>query len=204
MANGDLILTNGIIKMDMSLIPMQTQRMGANGNSLRVTVGPSRWRLDVETAYLPKADARAWDAWLADRIHGAQTFTAWRYLRETPAQLGNPDSSVTLAAVDIPNSELDLTGTGTYTARRGDMISYRTDVSGYWLGMVTADVKASGGALSVPVVPRPLAKHASTPALRRVQALGEFELASAIDPFDDYTANTGGRRLRFQAMQVLK
>jgi hypothetical protein len=205
MANGDLILTHGIQKMDMALVPMQTQRMGASGASLRVTLGPSLWRLDVQTGYLPEAQAREWDAWLARRIHFGETFTAWRYLRENPAgNIGTPDSGVTLAAVDIPNNELDLTGATNYTARAGDMISYRTDTNGYYLGMITAPVSASGGSVSVPVVPTPLAKHATTPALRRVQALGEFELATAIEPFGDYTADPGGRRLNFQAMQVLR
>lgn len=204
MSAGELILSHGVLKMDMALVPMQTMRMGASGNSIRGVLGPSRWRLDVETTYLSKPNARLWDAWLANRVHLGETFTAWRPLRLAPAgALGTADGSIGLT-VDAPNSELDLTGVGAYVASKGDMISYRTDVDGYYLGMITADVSAAAGAITVPVIPRPLAKHASTPAVRRVQALGEFELTSTIDPFDDYTLNAGGRRLRFQAMQVLR
>lgn len=205
MANGDLIPTDGLLKMDMSLQPMQTVRMGVSGNSVRGVFGPTRWRLDVETRYLSTREARIWDAWLARRIHFGETFTAWRLLRQNPpGPIGTEDGSLGLT-VDIPNSELDLTGTGGYVANIGDMIGYRTDVDGYYLGMATARVAASGGAANVPVIPRPLAKHATTPAVRRVQALGEFELASStVDGFDGYTGDGGGRRLRFQAIQVLR
>jgi hypothetical protein len=204
MAAGELILTHGVLKMDMTLVPMQSTRMGSSGNSVRVQLGPSRWRLDVETTYLPVDKARLWDTWLASRIHAGETFTAYRKLREQPSSaLGTADGSIGLT-VDAANGELDLTEVGAYVASKGDMISYRTDVNGYYLGMIMADVTAAAGAVTVPVIPTPLAKHASTPAVRRVQALGEFELTSTIEPFDDYTANPGGRRLMFQAMQVLR
>ena len=67
--------------------------------------------------------------------------------------------------------------------------------------MVQASVAAiSGTASNIPMIPRPLAKHATTPAVRRVQALGEFELATPLEPFEDYT----NRQLSFEATQVLR
>ena len=76
MSAGELIPTAGLAKMDMSLIPMGSGRMGANGNSIIGRVGPTRWRLQVVTDYLDMDEARIWDAWLANRIHLGESFTA--------------------------------------------------------------------------------------------------------------------------------
>ena len=201
MSAGELIPTAGLIKMDMSLIPMGSGRMGANGNSIIGRVGPTRWRLQVVTDYLDMDEARIWDAWLANRIHLGESFTAWRLFRLNPqGALGTADGAVTLT-VDAANSRVSLGGVGPYVAMPGDMISYRTDINGYYLGMVQASVAAiSGTASNIPMIPRPLAKHATTPAVRRVQALGEFELATPLEPFEDYT----NRQLSFEATQVLR
>lgn len=201
MSAGELIPTAGLIKMDMSLIPMGSGRMGANGNSIIGRVGPTRWRLQVVTDYLDMDEARIWDAWLANRIHLGESFTAWRLFRLNPqGALGTADGAVTLT-VDAANSQVSLGGVGPYVAMPGDMISYRTDINGYYLGMVQASVAAiSGTASNIPMIPRPLAKHATTPAVRRVQALGEFELATPLEPFEDYT----NRQLSFEATQVLR
>lgn len=200
MSAGELILTDGILSIDMSLAPMQTSRMGSSGNSIKGVTGPTRWRLVAETVFLTMAEARLWDAWLANRIHHGETFTAWRWARLNPqGALGTADGSIGLT-VDAANNELDLTGCGAYVASKGDMISYRTDVNGYYLGMIQAPATAVSGNVTVSVIPKPLAKHASAPAVRRTQALGEFELTTIVDPFDDYT----NRSLRFEAMQVLR
>lgn len=201
MSAGELIPTAGLIKMDMSLAPMGSGRMGASGNSIIGRVGPTRWRLQVQTDFLDMDEARIWDAWLANRIHLGETFTAWRLFRLNPqVALGTPDGSVTLT-VDAPNSRISLGGVTGYVASPGDMISYRTDTNGYYLGMVQGSVSAVGSTASnIPMIPRPLPKHATTPAVRRVQALGEFELSTPLDPFEDYTS----RQLGFEAIQVLR
>lgn len=202
MSAGDLIPTDELLDMDMSLVPLQSYRMGASGNSVRGVFGPTRWKLRVTTApFLSQAAARIWDAFIADRIHNGNTFTAWRLHRINPGSgfLGNPDGSIGIT-VDAPNSQVSLSGVGVYVAAKGDMISYRTDVNGYYLGMVMADAVAVSSNVTLTLSPRPLAAHASTPAVRRVQALGEFDLSTPLDPFEDYT----NRQLSFEALQVLR
>jgi len=200
MSAGELILLNqGRLKTcEMLFTPNQAKRMGSSGNSVVTTLGPSRWRLQVASAQLTMAQARLWTAWLARRE--SFTFTAPRLMRVQPAgTIGTADGAIGLT-VDIPNSELDLTGVGAYTAKIGDMISYRTAANGYWIGEIQADAAASAGNITVAVLPRPVAKHASAPAVRRVQALGEFELITdpaAIDVYDT-------RVVQFEAMQVLR
>jgi hypothetical protein len=200
MSAGEIIPTDALLKMAVALIPMQTVRMGSSGNSIRGVMGPSRWKLSVETDWLTEVQARIWGPWLDRRIHHGYTFTAWNLMTVNPAgAIGTADGSIGLT-VDAANNELDLTGCGAYVATAGDFISYRTDVSGYYLGRIQANATAVAGAVTVQVVPKPLAKHATTPAVRRVQALGEFELVSLPEPFDDYT----NRRVMFEAMQVLR
>lgn len=201
MTAGALIPTAGLETMDMVPLPKKTQRMGASGNSVQGFFGPTRWKLIVRTtSMLTKLEAREWDAWLSDRIHLGETFTAWRLMRYKPAgALGNPDGAITLS-VNKPASQITLGGCGAYVATKGDMISYRTDTNGYYLGMVMADAAAVAGSVTLTMSPRPLDKHATTPAVRRVQALGEFELSTVLEPFDDYTS----RQISFEAVQVLR
>lgn len=201
MSAGELIPTTALESMDMVLAPQKTQRMGASGNSIQGFLGPTRWRLMVRTAAdLSLAEARIWDAWLSNRIHLGETFTAWRLNRIYPlGALGTADGSITLS-VNKAASQITLGGCGAYVASKGDMISYRTDVNGYYLGMVMADAAAVSGSVTLTMSPTPLDKHATTPAVRRVQALGEFELSTPVDPFDAYN----GRQIAFEALQVLR
>jgi len=201
MSAGELIPTDGLEAMDMVPLPQKTSRMGASGNSVQGFLGPTRWKLYVRTApMLTLLEARVWDPWIWNRVHLGETFTAWRLNRINPlGAIGTPDGSIGIT-VDAANHQVSLTGCGAYVASKGDMISYRTDVNGYYLGMVMADATAVAGAVTLTLSPRPMAKHATTPAVRRVQALGEFELSTVLDPFDDYT----NRQIQFEAIQVLR
>ena len=200
MSAGELIPTEGLNFMDMAPVIIGSSRMGNSGQSVIGRTGPTRWRLQVTTTKLDMYEARIWDSWLANRIDLGETFTAWRLFRLTPqAALGNADGALTIS-VDAPNSRITLGGVGAYVATKGDMISYRTTTGGYYLGMVQGAVVASGGnATNIPMLPRPLPAH-GTPAVRRVQALGEFELSTPLPPFEDYT----NRSISFEAMQVLR
>lgn len=200
MAAGELIPEAGLVDMDMALLPMGSSRMGASGQSIVGRFGPTRWRLRVLATLATLEDARIWDAWLANRIHLGETFTAWRLLRLTTAGvLGTPDGSIGLT-VNAAANQVSLTGTGSYAAKKGDMISYRTLADGYYLGMVMADATASAGAVTLTLSPKPMAKHATTPSVRRVQALGEFELSTPLEPFDDYST----RQIAFEAIQTVR
>lgn len=200
MSAGELIPTDGLVDMDMSLLPMGSSRMGASGESIVGRTGPTRWRLKVLATLSTLDEARTWDAWLANRIHHGFTFTAWRLLRLTTAgAIGTPDGSIGLT-VNAAANQVSLTGTGAYIAKKGDMISYRTLANGYYLGMVMADATAVAGAVTLTLSPKPMAKHATTPAVRRVQALGEFEISTPLDPFDDYST----RQIAFEAIQIVR
>lgn len=200
MSAGELILTHKLSKMDWSPMPIQAGRMGQSGEEAVTIFGPTLWRLQVETERLSMAEARAWSAWLNRRQGRAYSFTAWRLMRANPAGLlGNADGSLTIS-VNSSASTITLGGVGSYQAKVGDMVSYRTAANGWWAGEVQADVSASGGNATLSVLPRPVATHASTPAVRRVQALAEFRLTSLPDPFEDYT----DRRLSFEALQVIR
>lgn len=200
MAAGALIPTAKLVRCEFSLAPQKTRRMGSVGPSIEVHSGPTKIVLTVETARLTLADGRTWSPFLNDRIHRGETFTAFNLWRVNPAgALGTADGSIGLT-VDTPNSELDLTGVGAYAAKAGDWISYRTAANGYWAGEIREDATASAGNITVKVNPTPTAKHASAPAVRRVQALAEFELTTDLGPFEDYV----GRTLQFEAMQVVR
>lgn len=199
MAAGALIPTNKLVRCEFTLVPFKTRRMGNSGASQEVKNGPSRWKLIVETERNDLADARIWTPFLNDRRDRGETFTAFNLFRVKGAgALGTADGSIGLT-VDEANWELDLTGCGAYVAKKGDFISYRTANSGYYCGEIREDATAVAGAVTVKVNPQPLPKHA-TPAVRRVQALAEFELTTDPGPFEDYV----GRSLAFEAMQVIR
>lgn len=197
MPAGELIPIDGLIKMDMSLVPNGASRMGASGQSIVSRNGPTRWRLQVQTDYLDLLEARIWSTWISRRIHLGETFTAWKLFRGNPlfGIGGSPDGSLGLS-VDAANNRISISGSSGYNAGVGDTISYRTLAGGFCL----VEVQASQvGSSNISVVPRPMAAHA-VPQVRRVQALAEFELSTPLDPFEDYT----GRSLSFEAMQVLR
>lgn len=200
MSAGELILTDKLEVMDFAPVVNQSSRMGQSGNSAVIAYGPSLWRLRVRTGYLNQAEARNWSAWLNRRQGRFHTFTAWRLHRINPAgALGTPDGSIGLT-VDAGNNQISLTGCGAYVASVGDMVSYRTANNGFYCGEVQAPATASSGNITLSMMPRPLAKHASVAAVRRVQALAEFELTTDLDPFEDYT----DRILEFEAIQILR
>lgn len=200
MAAGALIPTVGLVRCEFTLVPNKTRRMMSVGASIEGELGPSILHLTVETVRLTLAHGRTWSPWLNDRRHRGETLTAFNLWRVNPGgALGTADGSIGLT-VDEANSELDLTGVGAYAAKAGDWISYRTAANGYWAGEIRENATAVAGAVTVKVNPTPVAKHATTPAVRRVKALAEFELTTDPGPFEDYV----GRTLSFEAMQVIR
>ncbi len=200
MSAGELIPEAGLVDMDMSLVPMGSSRMGASGNSIVGRFGPTRWKLRVLVNLAEASEAREWDPWIANRVDLGETFTAWRLLRLKPrAGILTPDGALTLT-VNAPTDQVTIGGVGVDGLSKGDMISYRTAANGYYLGMVQANVAASAGSVTPTLRPKPMAKHATTPAVRRVQALGEFELSTPLEPFDDYST----RQIAFEAIQIVR
>jgi hypothetical protein len=196
---GELILTDKLTKLDWAPVPLQSARMDAAGESVVADLGPTRWRLQVETERLSLTEARRWSAWINRRGFRKYTFTAWRLFRINPlGALGTADGAITID-VNAADNEITLDGVGAYVASVGDMISWRTPTNGFCAVEVMADASASAGAVTLSVFPKPLPAN-DTPAVRRVQALAEFELTTNPDPFEDYT----GRTLSFEAQQVYR
>lgn len=203
MAAGALIPTNKLVRCEFVLTPYKTRRMGASGNSVEGFFGPSRWRLFVETERLTMDDARVWSPWLNDRRDLGHTFTAFNLFRvnpKVPIPLDAPDGDLSVLVVPA-FSAIVLDDVGTWQAKAGDFISYRTLANGYYAGEVMQDSDApDDGELPIALRPLPPAVHATTPAVRRTQALAEFELTTDPGPFEDYV----GRTLSFEAMQVIR
>lgn len=203
MSAGELILLDPLYRITRcEFVPVynQSARMGNSGQSAVADFGPDLFKVLVETADQNEDGARGWKAWKLRRGGRRFTFTAPDLWNANPrGHIATADGSLTLS-VDIPNSQLTIGGVGAATAKVGDMVSYRTDTNGYWVGYVQTDATASSGSYTLDVLPRPLAKHATTPAVRRVQALGEFQLSTDPAGFEPYA----GRTLTFEGMQVLR
>lgn len=199
MSAGELILTNKLVNMSMVLRHNESAPFGNAGNAAVVTHGPSRWLLNVETERLSQADARLWRAWTSRR-GGGRTFTAWDLHRINPAVTPlTADGSIAIT-VDSAASTIELTGVGVDAISIGDMVSYRTLNNGFCLLEAQEAASPASGVVEFEVRPRPLTPHASVPAVRRVQALGEFRITTDLTPFDDYV----DRSLQFEAIQQLR
>lgn len=199
MSAGELIPTNKLLTMAMAPLHNESAPFGNAGNAVVTTHGPTLWALRVETERLSQADARIWKAWVSRRAWG-RTFTAWDLHAVNPAVTPlTADGSITIT-VDAEASTVELTGVGVDPVSIGDKISYRTPGDGFCLLEVQADVTPTAGVVEFEVRPRPLAPHSTTPAVRRIQALGEFRITTPIDPIDDFI----DRRLQFEALQLLR
>jgi hypothetical protein len=200
MSAGELLLTYKLVRAEFVLVTNQTARMGNNGNSIVTEQGPSLYKHIVETEELDLASARAWKAWCERREGRMYTYTGWDLFYVNPLlPLDTADGSLTLT-VDSANSQITVGGVGTWAARVGDMVSYRTAANGFYCGRVQADASPSAGDITLTMWPRPVAKHATTPAVRRVQALAEFEITTDLSGFEPYS----GRKLSFEAQQVTR
>lgn len=148
-----------------------------NGNNGQVLeFGAPKWSARATFGSVNADVFRKLDAFIHRRKKALVTFTAFRPIMRAP--LLNPsqsNSGLGLGTVDIENATIALTGLSANVSA-GDMISYRTLANGYWIGQATADVARTGGNATVPVHPPPMAKHATTPAVRLFEALGEFKL----------------------------
>ncbi len=199
MTAGELMPCKGLVSAEMTLAYNQSAAFANSGQALIADFGPPKWRLVVRTARLTRDEAREWSAWFRRRDFRKVSFTAWRLMRRNPAGTASfSDESLTVS-VDIANSQITITGDTTYQAREGDMISYGTAAGGYYLGEVVADASATGSSTVLTVRPQPEAP-ASTPNVRRRQALGEFRLVNPPEPFEDYA----NRAIQFEARQITR
>lgn len=201
MATGDLIPCRGIVKAEWTPVVQQAAPETLAGASDVIELGRSYWEVDFEVELSRRSYFDEWVAFLAGRDGADFTFTAPRHFRKNPQDSSiTSDASLTLNSVNISGRTITLGGAGTGQAKRGDMLSYRTASSGYWVGVATADASPSGGVVTIPVWPAPMTPHATTKSPRRIEALGEFRLDGA--PRWQETARR--RKVSFKAKQVIR
>lgn len=203
MSAGELAPCLGIIEATWTRNENQTSLFSNSGEADIIEVGDPFWSIDVRVNIKNRAHFDEWEAFLARRKLAVNTFTMWRTMRPRPRDTGiTSDASLTVNAYNPGTSQLTLGGYGAgRAANYGDMISYRTAASGYWVGQVTEPATADGsGVITVDVWPRPWAPHASAPLPRRIQAVGEFRMLKKPrikEGFKDWS-------IRFEADQVLR
>lgn len=202
MADGDALPDLYIPNMSWRLVEPQGQRFARSGLSQATLLSEPYWSFNLSTTWLDAADFQTWESWLIDRQGALSTFTAWRQDRPFGAVPVSSDSGLTVSAYDRAARTVSFGSTGTWTATKGDLISYYTAAGGYWLGMAMETKEASGGAMSaLKVYPAPFAPHASSAAPRRIRALGEFVVRQ---PVPDPIILVDERRLVFSADQIIR
>lgn len=201
MSNGELIPDIQIKEMAWDLPEKQSSAESRSAFRQVNTLGEPSWTLRLRTTYLTQEQFRLWTAFLTRRRGERFSFTAWRKSRPGPLLGGvASDAALTVESIDAEAGTVTLGNTGTYSASPGDMVGYYTAGNGYWIGEVLAAAIASGGAVTLSVHPAPLTPHASTPAPRRLQALGEFKMIGRPEIMEMYD----DRWVAFQARQVVR
>lgn len=202
MADGDIIPNLYVQNMPWKLNELQGVPMFNSGFSQVTRPVEPFWTFSLETTWVNREDFQEWDSWLVDRRGAASPFLAWRMSRPYGIIPVDSDVGLTISAVSRENSTISYASTGTWTATKGDMLSYYTAAGGYWCGQAMETKAASGGTMSaLKVWPPPFAPHASTAAPRRRFALAEFRL---VLPSPEPVERHDERRVSFQATQVIR
>lgn len=186
MSAGEIFLTDRLKDCSWALIPRQSAPFGRQAGQV-VSYGQPFWSAQFRYENLDEAGLRALSAWLARRDGARVTFTAYRPTRAKPSSGLASNSGVGISAISTANSTISLTGLSTNAMLPGDMVGYFTAASGYYCGEVVSVGTLTGGAQTVTVRPAPVAVNGSTPNVRVVQALAEFQIdgeATISEPYD--------------------
>ena len=190
----------GIVTCNWQLKRQQTVRETLSGDQAVIKLGRSYWMVDVKVDAPDLETFRLWKAFIARRQGSRFTFLLDRRFSASPADpTVSSDAGLDISSVVASTCTVNLTGVGSWAAKAGDLISYVTANAGFWVGEVVADATASAGAIALTVEPEPVAPNA-TPAVRRIQAYGEF----ALEDEPKFTDNWRSRSLTFTARQVLR
>lgn len=186
MSQGEIFLTDRLKDSSWTLVPRQSVPFGRRGGQV-ISYGQPFWAASFRYENLNEAGLRAMSAWLARREGARFTFTAYRPTRARPASGLASNSGVGISAINVGASTISLTGLSTNAMQAGDMVSYYTSGNGYYCGEILSVGALSGGAQTVTVKPAPQTVNVSTPNVRVVQALCEFQIdgeASISEPHD--------------------
>jgi hypothetical protein len=186
MSQGEIFLTDRLKDCSWFLSPRQSVPFGRRGGQV-ITYGQPYWSAQFRYENLDEAGLRAMSAWIARREGARYTFTAYRPTRRKPASGLASNSGVGISAISTINSTISLTGLSTNAMAAGDMVSYYTAALGYYCGEIVSVGALSGGAQTVTVRPAPVTVNVSTPDVRVVEAIGEFQLDGEVrlsEPYD--------------------
>ena len=186
MSQGEIFLRDRLKDCSWTLSHRQSTPFGRQTGQV-ISYGQPFWVAQFRYENLDDAGLRALSAWLARREGSRVTFTAYRPTRAIPSSGLTSNSGLGISAISTSGSTISLTGLSTNAMTPGDMVSYYTAANGYYCGEVVAVGSLSEGAQTVTVKPAPVAVNVSTPAVRVVQALAEFQIegeAAISEPHD--------------------
>lgn len=181
------------------------------GSGFIQTIERSRpvWVANYDTPPLREDRLNTFQAFI-DQLSGARTpFLAFDPRRPKPfayrtAALGSEPwtaGTVTVASVDIPNSELDLAGfVSGAILTRSDYIAFQQGNAWYLFRTTEDKVASGGGTLSVKVTPRPIA-ITGTPNARLTRACAAMKMLGR--PKTKDTVEDGGTSFTLQAVQFV-
>lgn len=180
----------------------QLSNPSRGGDSQVIEIGAPLWVAEYKTKGLTRAQRRAWQGFVDSLEGGRFTFLGHDPTRRRPllmptGSLGSPivtQSNPTARTIGMsawaPNAALSI----------GDLISY-FDGAAWRLHSVTADVAASGGAITASVQPPPRAFSGQSYAVRAERAACEMRLVpNSFRMSDDVTAASA----TFAAHQVIE
>lgn len=175
------------LKESSWVLEARQSQVGALLGGWVVTYGQPFWRANFSYSGLKEAEFRALSAWIARREGARYTFTAFRPSRRQPIEGPSVNNSgIGISSVDTSGSTISFSGLPCDLSA-GDMVSYYTNQGGYYCGEVMYDAAEVSGAATVTVKPAPVTAHTSTPAVRIVEALCEFQIEgipAIAEPFD--------------------
>lgn len=202
MSANELMPNLHVSDMSFTLEDNQSQRASHSGHIQVAKFAPPCWRIQVSTSWLDENDFRTWTAWLQRRKGAIVPFLTHRLSRPNAKIPVSSDAGLAISGINVSNSTISFSGTGTWTASEGDMISYETAAGGYYLGEVIETKSAASGVMTdLKVHPAPYDPHATTPNVKRINAVGQFVLElpvpSQIERIDE-------RFISFTAKQQIK
>jgi hypothetical protein len=159
-----------------------------DGNGWVVELGTGLWMVTLRYENLTDAAMRALTAFVARRRGKAVTCTIVRTDRKAPLMAPSmTNSGLTVNSIDEDAKTVTMSGLGSNAISSGDMLSYKTNMNGFFIGEITADATPSSGVATLHVNTPPITPHASAPAPRLREAYGEFMMEGPpeiLEPFD--------------------